>query len=96
MLRQPVGVEVVFHNGQMEMADKMITQDYKIELIVQADVNNDPKKWLEMANKYNGFPFGEILHTNTSPTIVQVYSYSVEPIDDSQAEYKYINDMKKL
>ena len=42
MLRQPVGVEVVFHNGQTEMADKMITQDYKIELIVQADVNNDP------------------------------------------------------
>ena len=96
MLRQPVGVEVVFHNGQTEMADKMITQDYKIELIVQADVNNNPKKWLEMANKYNGFPFGEYLLEAASPTIVKVFSYSVEPIDNSQSEYKYIDDMKKL
>ena len=92
-----MGVGVVFNNGQKEMANKeMITQDYKIELVVQADVENNPRKWLKLANKYGGFPFGEMLLLPTSPTIVKVYSYSVEPIDNSQSEYKYLDDMKKL
>ena len=92
-----MGVGVVFHNGQKEMANKeMITQDYKIELVVQADVENNPKNWLKNANKYGGFPFGEMLLLAASPTIVKVYSYSVEPIDNSQSEYKYLDDMKKL
>ena len=92
-----MGVGVVFHNGQREMANKeMITQDYKIELVVRADVENNPKSWLKNANKYGGFPFGEMLLLAASPTIVKVYSYSVEPIDNSQSEYKYLDDMKEL
>ena len=74
----------------------MITQDYKIELIVKADAENSPKDWLKNAQKYGGFPFGECLLTAATPTITKVYSYSVEAIDSSHLDYKFMSDMDKL
>ena len=72
---------------------RMITQDYRIELIVKADAENNPRDWLKNAKEYGGFPFGEALLTSTAPTIIKVYSYSVEPVDASQSEFKFIQDM---
>ena len=64
------------------MVDKrMITQDYKIELIVQVDVNKQSTTWLQDA---------------ALPAITKVYSYSIKAIDISQEEYKFIRDMKCL
>ena len=74
----------------------MITQDYRIELIVKADAENNPRDWLKNAKEYGGFPFGEALLTSTAPTIIKVYSYSVEPVDASQSEFKFIQDMNKI
>ena len=72
----------------------MITQDYKIELIVKADAENNPRDWLKNAQKYGGFPFGECLLKAATPTITKVYSYSVEPVDSSQSEFKFMQDME--
>ena len=72
----------------------MITQDYKIELIVKADAENNPRDWLKNAKQYGGFPFGKALLAGASPTITQVYSYSVEPIDSGNPEYKFMQDME--
>ena len=74
----------------------MITQDYKIELIVKADAENNPRDWLKNAQKYGGFPFGECLLTAATPTIIKVYSTSVEAIDSSQPDYKFMQDMDKI
>ena len=74
----------------------MRTQDYKIELIVKADVENNPRYWLKNAKKYGGFPFGKALLAGTVPTITKVYSYSVEPIDSNQLEFKFMQDMDKI
>jgi|TARA_B100001971_G_C18201034_1_gene544586 hypothetical protein len=59
----------------------MRTQDYKIELIVKTDVENNPRIWLKKAKRFGGFPFGEHVLTGAAPNIIKVYSYSVEPID---------------
>jgi len=74
----------------------MITQNYKIELIVKADAENNPRDWLKNAKKYGGFPFGEALLQGTIPNIIKVYSTSVESIDSHQEEFKFIRDMDKL
>ena len=64
------------------MADKkMVTQDYKIELIVQVDVNKHSTTWLQ---------------DTALPAITKVYSYSIKAIDTSQEEYKFIEDIKCL
>ena len=72
----------------------MRTQDYKIELIVKTDVENNPRDWLKNAKKYGGFPFGEALLTGATPSIIKVYSTSVEAIDSSQSDYKFMQDME--
>ena len=74
----------------------MRTQDYKIELIVKADVENNPRDWLKNAKEYGGFPFGEALLTSTAPTIIKVYSYSIDAIDSSHLDYKFMQDMDKI
>ena len=74
----------------------MRTQDYKIELIVKADVENNPRDWLKNAKKYGGFPFGKALLVGATPTITKVYSYSVEPIDSNQLEFNFMQDMDKI
>ena len=74
----------------------MITQDYKIELIVKADAENNPRDWLKNAKQYGGFPFGKALLEGTIPTITKVYSYSVEPIDSNQLEFNFMQDMDKI
>ena len=72
----------------------MRTQDYKIELIVKTDVENNPRDWLKNAKRYGGFPFGEALLAGTAPSIIKVYSTSVEPIDSGNPEYKFMQDME--
>ncbi len=74
----------------------MITQDYKIELIVKADAENNPRDWLKKAKQYGGFPFGKALLAGTVPNIIKVYSYSIEPIDSSHLDYKFMSDMDKI
>jgi len=77
-----VGVEVAFHREKlMEENEEKITQDYKLELIVQVDVNGQSTTWLQ---------------DTALPAITRVYSYSIKAIDTSQAEYKFIEDMKCL
>ena len=72
----------------------MRTQDYKIELIVKTDVENNPRDWLKNAKKYGGFPFGKTPLTGATPSIIKVYSTSVEPIDSGNPEYKFMQDME--
>ena len=74
----------------------MRTQDYKIELIVKADVENNPRDWLKNAKKYGGFPFGKALLAGATPTITKVYSYSIDAIDSSHLDYKFMQDMDKI
>ena len=74
----------------------MITQHYKIELIVKADAENNPQDWLKNAKQYGGFPFGKALLAGTVPNIIKVYSTSVESIDSSQPDYKFMQDMDKI
>ena len=71
----------------------MRTQDYKIELIVKAEAENNPRDWLKNAKQYGGFPFGKALLAGTVPNIIKVYSTSVEPIDSGNPEYKFMQDM---
>ncbi len=64
-----------------KLNEEIITQDYKIELIVEVDVNKNSNLWLQ----------------NTAlPAITRVFSYSIEAIDTSQAEYKFVENMKCL
>ena len=72
----------------------MRTQDYKIELIVKTDVENNPRDWLKNAKKSGGFPFGKTLLVGATPSIIKVYSTSVEPIDSGNPEYKFMQDME--
>ena len=90
MLNQLADAEVVLVNKNKR---EMRTQDYKIELIVKTDVESNPREWLKNAKKYGGFPFGESLLAGTAQSIIKVYSTSVEAIDSSQPDYKFIQDM---
>ena len=62
----------------------MKTQDYKITLTVKADVTDKAvKEWLPAALNEGNFHY----------RLLKVYSTEIEPIDRSDPDYKYLNDM---
>ena len=73
------------------MDKKRITQDYKIELIIKADVTKEAvKDWLS-----------DSLFTNIQTAIdkvagnkvVKLYSTDIAPIDRENPDYKWLSDM---
>tara|TARA_R110000824_G_scaffold289700_1_gene478238 strand:- start:318 stop:524 length:207 start_codon:yes stop_codon:yes gene_type:complete len=67
----------------------MITQTYKIELIVKVDAQEDPKAelkdalrnlWINLIDRVGGLR-------------IKTYSYSIEPIDSDDPEYKFMQGM---
>ena len=67
----------------------MITQTYKIELIVKVDAKEDPKAelkdalrnlWINLIDRVGGLK-------------IKTYSYSIEPIDSDDPEYKFMQGM---
>ena len=62
----------------------MKTQDYKITLTVKADVTDRAvKEWLPAALTEGNFHY----------RLLKLYSTEIEPIDRSDPDYKYLNDM---
>ena len=62
----------------------MKTQDYKITLTVKADVTDRAvKEWLPAALNEGNFHY----------RLLKVYSTEIEPIDKSDPNNKYLNDM---
>ena len=62
----------------------MKTQDYKITLTVKADVTDKAvKEWLPAALNEGNFHY----------RLLKVYSTEIDPIDRSDPDYKYLNDM---
>ena len=62
----------------------MITQDYKITLTVKADVTDVAvNQWLPAALNEGNFHY----------RLLKLYSTEIEPIDRSDPDYKYLNDM---
>ena len=67
----------------------MITQTYKIELIVKVDAQEDPKAelkdalrnlWINLIDRVGGLR-------------IKTYSYSIESIDSDDPEYKFMQGM---
>ena len=62
----------------------MKTQDYKITIIAKADVTDKAvKEWLPAALNEGNFHY----------KLVKIYSTEIEPIDKSDPNNKYLNDM---
>ena len=62
----------------------MKTQDYKITLTVKADVTDKAvKEWLPAALNEGNFHY----------RLLKLYSTEIDPIDRSDPDYKYLNDM---
>ena len=62
----------------------MKTQDYKITITVKADVTDRAvKEWLPAALNEGNFHY----------RLLKLYSTEIEPIDRSDPDYKYLNDM---
>jgi hypothetical protein len=60
------------------------TQDYKITIIIKADVSEKGvKEWLPDALKEGDWNY----------RVVKLYSTEIKPIDRSDSNYKYLNDM---
>ena len=69
----------------------MITQTYKIELIVKVDAKEDPKAelkdalrnlWINLIDRVGGLR-------------IKTYSYSIESIDSDDPEYKFMQGMNQ-
>ena len=62
------------------------TQDYKITLVVQADVTEkEVKEWLPRALEEGEFKY----------KLVQIYSTDTMPINRDDPEYKYVTDIDR-
>ena len=67
----------------------MITQKYKIELIVKVDAKEDPKAELKDALK----TLWTNLIVRDGGLKIKTYSFSIEPIDSGDPEYKFMQGM---
>jgi len=67
----------------------MITQKYKIELIVKVDAKEDPKAELKDALK----TLWTNLIVREGGLRIKTYSFSIEPIDSDNPEYKFMQGM---
>jgi hypothetical protein len=62
----------------------MKTQDYEITITIKADVSEKGiKDWLPEALKEGDWNY----------RVVKLYSTEIKPIDRSDSNYKYLNDM---
>ena len=62
----------------------MKTQDYKLEIIIKADVSKKSvKDWLPSALDEGDWKY----------KVVKLYSTDVTPIDRSNPDYKWLDDM---
>ena len=62
----------------------MKTQDYKLEIIIKADVSKKSvKDWLPSALSEGDWKY----------KVVKLYSTDVTPIDRSNPDYKWLKDM---
>ena len=62
----------------------MKTQDYEITITIKADVSEKGiKDWLPDALKEGDWNY----------RVVKLYSTDIKPIDRSDSNYKYLNDM---
>ena len=62
----------------------MKTQDYKLEIIIKADVSKKSvKDWLPSALSEGDWKY----------KVVKLYSTDVTPIDRSNPDYKWLDDM---
>ena len=62
----------------------MKTQDYKIEIIIKADVSKKSvKEWLPDALDEGDWKY----------KVVKLYSSDITPIDRENPDYKWLNDM---
>ena len=62
----------------------MKTQDYKLEIIIKADVSKKSvKDWLPSALSEGDWKY----------KVVKLYSRDVTPIDRSNPDYKWLKDM---
>ena len=60
------------------------TQDYEITITIKADVSEKGvKEWLPDALKEGDWNY----------RVVKLYSTDIKPIDRSDSNYKYLNDM---
>jgi hypothetical protein len=63
------------------------TQDYKITIVVKADVTEKTvKEWLPRALEEGEFKY----------KIIKIYSTDTTAVDRDDPEYKYLNDIDKL
>ena len=62
----------------------MKTQDYKLEIIIKADVSKKSvKDWLPSALSEGDWKY----------KVVKLYSTDITPIDRSNPDYKWLDDM---
>ena len=69
---------------ELKVEKEMITQDYKIEIFIKADVSKKSvKDWLPSALDEGDWKY----------KVVKLYSTDVTPIDRSNPDYKWLDDM---
>ena len=84
-----------FNYGHLTDVIAFRINDYsKVE--VEGEIYISLARAIENAKKYGGFPFGKALLAGATPTITKVYSYSIDAIDSSHLDYKFMSDMDKI
>ena len=69
---------------ELKVEKEVKTQDYKIEIIVKADVTKKSvKEWLPSALDEGDWKY----------RVVKLYSSDITPIDRENPDYKWLNDM---
>ena len=69
---------------ELEVEKEMVTQDYKIEIFIKADVSKKSvKDWLPSALDEGDWKY----------KVVKLYSTDITPVDRESPSYKWIKDM---
>ena len=69
---------------ELEVEKEMVTQDYKIEIFIKADVSKKSvKDWLPSALSEGDWKY----------KVVKLYSTDITPIDRESPSYKWLKDM---
>ena len=69
---------------ELKVEKEVKTQDYKIEIIIKADVSKKSvKEWLPSALDEGDWKY----------KVVRIYSTDITPIDRENPDYKWLGDM---
>ena len=69
---------------ELKVEKEMITQDYKIEIFIKADVSKKSvKDWLPSALSEGDWKY----------KVVKLYSTDITPVDRESSIYKWLKDM---